>query len=270
MEFVMIETEIFLSRHLQSSELFEAVCRYLGTDENSISDIKGLEEYLSAVEDDVRYSVYISNEKWGNEAVEAVADVFEAAERSNRHINTVIYREEFLNIIDENGKITSESKPRSLVHRDGDLHPTVHVWIVKEKDMGVYVLLQKRSELKDAHPGCYDVSAAGHVKQNCDYRESAVRELDEELGLYIAPEKLSFLGMIKNEYTDGKNFNDNELCAVYVYTEDVDAERLCVEKKEVSEVKWAEIDELLSFMGDKEFVHCIYTEELQMIKKAVY
>jgi len=266
----MVETEIFLSRHLQSKELFETVCTSLGAQEGTISSIQELEAYLSAAASDVRYSVYVSNEKWGNEAVDEVAEVFAEAEKKNSFVNTVIHTEEILNIIDENGNITSESKPRSLVHRDGDLHPTVHVWIVKEMDMGVYVLLQKRSETKDAHPGCYDVSAAGHVKQSGDYRDTAVRELDEELGLYIAPEKLSFIGMIKNEYTDGNGFNDNELCAVYIYTEEVDADRLCLEKKEVSEVRWAEIDELLSAMGDAEFMHCIYADELQMIKKAVY
>ena len=102
----MIETEIFLSRHLQSKELFESVCLSLGAQEGSINNVEGLEAFLSAIDSDIRYSVYVSNEKWGNEAVDAVAEAFAEAEKKNSNVNTVIYTEEFLNIIDENGNIT--------------------------------------------------------------------------------------------------------------------------------------------------------------------
>ena len=54
---------------------------------------------------------------------------------------------EFLDIRDKNGNPTGEVKERSLVHADGDIHGTSHVWIVRKNEKGSYdLLLQKRSE----------------------------------------------------------------------------------------------------------------------------
>ena len=77
---------------------------------------------------------------------------------------------EFLDIRDKNGNPTGEVKERSLVHADGDIHGTSHVWIVRKNEKGSYdLLLQKRSENKDAFPGCYDISSAGHLPAGQDY-----------------------------------------------------------------------------------------------------
>ena len=47
------------------------------------------------------------------------------------------------------------------------------------------VLLQKRSENKDSFPGSYDISSAGHIPSGVDFLESALRELEEELGIPV-------------------------------------------------------------------------------------
>ena len=53
---------------------------------------------------------------------------------------------EYLDIRDKNGNPTGVIKERSLVHADGDLHGTSHVWIVKKNEKGSYdLLLQKRN-----------------------------------------------------------------------------------------------------------------------------
>lgn len=71
---------------------------------------------------------------------------------------------EYFDIRDSAGNPTGEVKARSLVHRDGDIHGTSHVWLVrKNKKSGYDVLLQKRSDNKDSFPGCYDISSAGHL-----------------------------------------------------------------------------------------------------------
>ena len=105
-------------------------------------------------------------------------------------------RMEFLDIRDKNGNPTGEVKERSLVHADGDIHGTSHVWIVRKNEKGSYdLLLQKRSENKDAFPGCYDISSAGHLPAGQDYLSSALRELEEELGIKAKPEQLHFMGL---------------------------------------------------------------------------
>ena len=63
---------------------------------------------------------------------------------------------------------------------------------------------------------------------------------------------------------------DNEFSAVYIYNDPVDADSLTLCSDEVSEVCWAEIDEMLSVIKSGGFLNCISLEELAMIKKAVF
>ena len=53
---------------------------------------------------------------------------------------------EMIDLRDRDGKRTGEVKERTLVHRDGDLHGTAHVWLVRYRaDRGsADVLLQKQ------------------------------------------------------------------------------------------------------------------------------
>lgn len=78
-------------------------------------------------------------------------------------------------------------KQRRLVHRDGDWHRSVHIWLLDERGE---LLLQRRSEHKDTHPGRWDVSCAGHIGAGDGGPDTAVRELEEELGLAVAPTAL--------------------------------------------------------------------------------
>ncbi|VAH32287.1 unnamed protein product [Triticum turgidum subsp. durum] len=51
--------------------------------------------------------------------------------------------------------------PRTEVHRDGDCHRAVHVWIYYESTGEL--LLQRRADCKDSRPGQWDISSAGHI-----------------------------------------------------------------------------------------------------------
>ena len=50
---------------------------------------------------------------------------------------------EFLDIRDKNGNPTGEVKERSLVHADGDIHGTSHVWIVRKNEKAVMICCYK-------------------------------------------------------------------------------------------------------------------------------
>ena len=85
---------------------------------------------------------------------------------------------ELFDVIDEDGNKTGQVKERGVAHRDGTLHATVHIWIVRpNQESGYDVLLQKRSECKDSNPGAYDISSAGHVSAGDELMESALREM---------------------------------------------------------------------------------------------
>jgi len=89
--------------------------------------------------------------------------------------------EELFAVVDEMDRVTGVAA-RSEVHGNNLRHRAVHVFILNRAGE---VLLQKRSRWKDRHPNVWDSSAAGHVGAGEEYDATAVRELDEELG--IAP-----------------------------------------------------------------------------------
>lgn len=72
-----------------------------------------------------------------------------------------------------------ETRPRAEIHRRGLRHRAVHVFVLDKKGGEIY--LQKRSVLKDTHPGRWDSSASGHVDPGERYEDCARRELEEEL-----------------------------------------------------------------------------------------
>ena len=83
---------------------------------------------------------------------------------------------------------------RSHAHAEGICHRTAHVWVVRMVDGKYQVLLQKRAEDKESFPGCFDTSSAGHIQAGDEPLESAMRELQEELGIHASPEQLNYAG----------------------------------------------------------------------------
>ena len=70
---------------------------------------------------------------------------------------------EYLDLVDEKGNPTGEVVGRDRAHRDGFLHRTAHVWIVRTLNGRTQILLQKRSLKKESFPGMFDTSSAGHI-----------------------------------------------------------------------------------------------------------
>ncbi|MBQ8961482.1 MAG: NUDIX domain-containing protein [Ruminococcus sp.] len=255
----MEDIEIYLNRLHEEQENWRETASKLNAPQ--ICSKETLEKWLAEHSELPKVKLYVSNEEISSPAIDQIIEAF--AGRAQ------VITDEFLNIIDETAHMTALSKPRSLVHRDGDLHAAVHIWIIRRRDMGVYVLLQKRSHLKEISPDCYDVSAAGHVTQNGEFRSTAIRETAEEIGLEIPREQLELIGLTESRYADDHT-QDNEIRAVYLYRGQVDEESLVLQESEVAEVCWAELDELLTVIKNEDFKHCLDLEELAMIKKAVF
>lgn len=177
---------------------------------------------------------------------------------------------EMFDIVDENGEPTGTVKERTKVHEDGDLHRTSHVWIVRDNNKGrLDVLLQKRSESKDSNPGCYDISSAGHIPAGCGYLDSALRELKEELGIDASSEEVELRLIRRISYSDifhGKLFKDNQVTRVYkMKRNDIDIEKLNLQKEEVEEVIWMDYEECIKAVKNNTIKHCIYLEELEKL-----
>lgn len=98
--------------------------------------------------------------------------------------------DEVFDVVDEADHVTGQATRRE-VHERNLLHRAVHVFVVNRHGE---LLLQKRSRFKDAHPGVWDSSVAGHLDAGESYEAAAIRELDEEMGVRgVEPEQIGIV-----------------------------------------------------------------------------
>jgi isopentenyldiphosphate isomerase len=125
------------------------------------------------------------------------------------------------------GLPTGVVKARDAVHRGGDLHRTLHLWLVR----GQNVLMQRRSLSKDLEPGKLDVAVGGHFGVGETLAE-VLREADEELGIAVAVGELSYLGTFRaTRYYPG--VVDDELQESYLLRRDAPLESYLLNPDEV-------------------------------------
>lgn len=174
---------------------------------------------------------------------------------------------EILDIVDENGIPTGETVERKKAHREGIPHRTAHVWIMKEGTN--LILLQKRSADKDSYPGCLDISSAGHIPAGCEVVDSAIRELQEELGISVSPGQLHFCGKRKFSFCDtfhGRIFRDRQVSSVFLVWLDIEKDEMRLQKEEIEDVVWMDFEECVRMVKENTGKHCIAMEELEMLR----
>lgn len=103
--------------------------------------------------------------------------------------------DEAFDVLDDAGFKTGVVKPRHAVHRDGDWHAALHLWIVDEEDR---VLVQRRSPYKDLAPGRLDVTVGGHLRAGEPW-PAALREAEEEIGRVVDVSEARHLGRFRSE-----------------------------------------------------------------------
>ncbi|CAI0420988.1 unnamed protein product [Linum tenue] len=161
--------------------------------------------------------------------------------------------EEHLDVLTKTGEKTGVSKPRGAVHRDGDYHRAVHVWIFAESTQ--QLLLQKRADCKDSWPGQWDISSAGHISAGDSSLVSARRELQEELGISLPRDafELMFVFLQECVINDG-TFINNEFNDVYLVTtiDPIPLEAFTLQESEVSAVKYMSYEEYRSLLAKED------------------
>lgn len=147
---------------------------------------------------------------------------------------------EYLDIVDENNKLTNEVKSRKLVHEKGLWHREIVVWIIKDKKKA---LIQKRAATKKLEPNKWSLTA-GHVNSGESIIKSAIREVTEELGVEkLGPSDFKFIDVQKCEYIVNGLIN-NMYRYVYVLQTKLEEKEFEIQKEELSEVKYIELEEL--------------------------
>ncbi len=167
---------------------------------------------------------------------------------------------EMFDIVDELGRPAGETVSREKAHAEGIRHRTAHVWIVRVGGRDVEVLLQKRSMNKDSFPGQCDTSSAGHIPAGDQPRASAIRELKEELGIAALEEDLHYAGTFRVRFEEcfhDRLFKDNEIAFVYVYEKKVELSMLTLQKEEVDEVRWFDLQTVYEGKETRDAVFCV-------------
>ncbi|KAJ4959224.1 hypothetical protein NE237_026335 [Protea cynaroides] len=163
------------------------------------------------------------------------------------------HEEERFDVLTQTGQKTGISKPRNQVHRDGDYHRAVHVWIFCESTQEL--VLQRRAECKDSWAGLWDVSSAGHISAGDSSLMSARRELHEELGIALPDDAFELIFVFLQEcvINDGK-FINNEFNDVYLVTTlaPIPLEAFTLQETEVSAVKYISWEEYRSLLGNED------------------
>ena len=177
---------------------------------------------------------------------------------------------ELFDIIDENGNPTGKIVERSIAHAEGIPHRTAHIWIIRRRNEKTEILLQKRSRNKDSFPGKFDTSSAGHIQAGDEPMESALRELEEELGIHAESADLQFAGKFPISFArefHGKMFRDEEIAFVYIYKESVNTDELVFQTEEVESVQWFDLEEVCEKCEKYRDIFCVPTGGLEVVRK---
>jgi len=140
--------------------------------------------------------------------------------------------DEWLDIVDESDTVIGRA-PRDRIHAEGHYHRSSHIMLFNSRDQ---VFVQLRSMNKDNGAGLWDSSAAGHVDSGESYLDCAVRELNEELGIVVAPVALNLVGKLEPQERNGFEFsNIFTLCS---------EQRLVLQAEEIDDGRWLTPEEL--------------------------
>jgi isopentenyldiphosphate isomerase len=152
-------------------------------------------------------------------------------------------------IITANGKPTGQVKSRAEVHRDGDWHRAIHVWVAGVDDRSAaFLTLQRRSPDKDTWPGRFDATVGGHYRAGESLAE-ALREVEEEIGIIPNLNDLRPLGVrvCANEAQPG--IVDREIQDVFLLRDDRPLENFRPNSAELAALIRFPLETLVPFLA---------------------
>ena len=152
---------------------------------------------------------------------------------------------ELFDLYDAQGHPLGQRKERALVHRDGDWHRSIHLWIVRS---GGALLFQRRSAEKDTWPGRLTASVGGHYAAGEALGE-VLREAREELGVAATQRDLIPLGRIRWDDAPAPGIRDRELMEVFLWPLDLPLDGFAPDPAEVSQLLDIPCEGLLALLA---------------------
>jgi isopentenyldiphosphate isomerase len=156
--------------------------------------------------------------------------------------------DELFDVVTIHGDPTGVAKRRADVHRDGDWHRAIHIWIVSEIEGVGSIIFQRRSMAKDTAPGALDPTVGGHLTSG-ETLEEAFREAEEEIGIAVSPEAAMPLGRRIGINEAGAGVRDRELQDVYFVRDDRPLGEFRPNPAELDGLIRVPLDELLDLLA---------------------
>ncbi len=153
---------------------------------------------------------------------------------------------EFWDIYDSNGNIISDRVSERGKHDLGprEYHLVVFVWIVNDKNEFI-ISKRQRGRIFAGKWEC----TGGCAIAGEDSLSASLREVKEELGLTLDPEKGELFRRYKRNYPKGAR----ALCDVWVFRENFDIADMTLQREEVSEARLVSASELLTVFGGAQY-----------------
>jgi len=150
-------------------------------------------------------------------------------------------KDELLDLVSRKDEVIGTVR-KSKAHSDPSIiHREVAVAVFTKQGE---TLLQKRSMKKKYDPGVWQIASAGHVAVGENPKESAERELSEEVGLKV---KLRYIDKLFSGYKKESRF-------FWIYYAILDEKvPLTVDKNEVEEARWVKIENLNKYFEGESF-----------------
>jgi isopentenyldiphosphate isomerase len=156
---------------------------------------------------------------------------------------------ELFDVLTAGGASKGFSKKRSAVHRDGDWHGSIHVWVYGI-DRGVpYLAFQRRGRFKDTLPMKLDATVGGHLRSG-ETVEQTLREVQEEIGRSVTLAELLPAGIRLGVSEDVPGIIDREIQHVYLWRVDDPLTTFTPNPDELESLVQLPLADVLAIFGD--------------------
>ncbi len=156
---------------------------------------------------------------------------------------------ERFDVLSVDGRPVGHAKTRSDVHRDGDWHASIHVWVYGVDQGGPFLVFQRRGRFKDTKPLKLDATVGGHVRAG-ETIEDTLREVEEEIGRTTAMAELRFAGVRISASEEEPGIIDRELQHVYLLRVDEPLTVFTPNPDELEALVQLPLDDVLAMFGD--------------------
>ena len=144
---------------------------------------------------------------------------------------------ETLSVVDENDNLL-KGEDRDNIHSSKKWHRGIEIFLFNSKGE---ILVQRRSPDKDKQPNKYDCSVSGHVDYGKNYEETALREMEEELGI----KKVEIKPLLHFRFIAGSHDYHVEKLFTCIYDGEIKP------NEEVTEIKFFKMDDLKRMIIEK-------------------